>query len=166
MCVVIVSIVLYLIFLFTASSFFGFKEEYKRCHNKLFRQNGFGRPSEWKLSRQKNHDIFNVFKWLTILAILSTFILSNGSAFPLICMGIASVIILPLGIMYGKYRCKDSVKKQCEKFEIPYTQIWTECNLLKKSSGNSWRFCFLLNIFWLVNFEIHFLLYLLNWIKI
>ena len=123
MYVVIVSIVLELIFLFVASSSFGFKEEYKRHHNKLFRENCFGKPAGWKLSRQKNHDIFNVFKWLTVLAILLTVILSYGSVFPLICIGISLVTILPLGIMYGKYRCKNSVKKLCERFKIPYTQI-------------------------------------------
>jgi uncharacterized membrane protein YbaN (DUF454 family) len=114
------------IFGFAARISFCFKEQYKRYYDNLFQENGFHKPYKWGLSRQKNHDVYVTFKWFTILFTILTILFGffNCDILSLIVIvTLPLVIVLPLGEAIGKHLCKTLVKKECKKFQIPFSKI-------------------------------------------
>ena len=129
----ILFIVLAAVFLFITATCFSFKEEYKKHYKKLFEKNGIRRPLNWELSRQKNHDIYHACRWITILLLILAVIFGMLYDFSLllICIMISLIVILPIGIICGKYLCRYVVKKQCKKFNIQCTKDWIDRDSLK-----------------------------------
>ena len=113
------------IFGFATSISFYFKQEYKRYYCKLFEEYGIHRPYKWGISRQKNHDVYVTFKWLTIIFMIVTisFGFSTCDIMSLIVIIAVPLLIVPIGEIIGKDLCRISVKKQCKKFNIPFQTI-------------------------------------------
>ena len=111
-------------FSFLLVYFFRFKEEYKEYHEQLFERANLSRPSEWKLSRLKNHKRYKAFLWLTPMTVILVlgygyFILGDIDSTVLIALTfIVPLIIALFGAIIGKYACQRAVRKECEKFGI------------------------------------------------
>ncbi len=122
---VIASILMW-IFEFATRISFCFKQEYKKYYSKLFEDGGIHRPYNWGISRQKNHDVYVVFKWFTIIFIIITILFGFSVCdIPslIAIIAIPLLIVLPVGEIIGKDLCRISVKKQCKKFDIPFQTI-------------------------------------------
>ncbi len=118
-------IVLSLVSVFMAAASFGFKEKYKDYREKLFKQNQVNVPKKWGISRQRNHEVFSVLHWIAILSISFSVVLGvmfNAQSF-FIGVLVSLVVSLPLGIMFGKYICRVTVMKKCQKFNIPFEEV-------------------------------------------
>lgn len=123
----IISVTLMWLFGFLARVSYCFKEQYKRFYTELFEKQERVRPHKWRLSRQKNHDIFSIFRFFTFMfagVALLFGAISYGDIMALIAIfTLPLLIVLPLGEAIGIYACNVSVKKECKKFKIQYKKL-------------------------------------------
>lgn len=146
----IVSVILEWTACFALGASFKFKEEYKKYHTKLFDTNNSVRPFDWTISRQRNHDRYVLFKWLSVIFILIAVTigcnLDNLVIVFMLTLALPPLIPFLLGKLAGKNLCKKSVEKECERFGMEFEKIWE--SLSKESSS------IFLKIFYNVDFNI------------
>ena len=116
------------VFMFFVAFFFRFKENYKDYYQKLFEQKRIVRPYGWDISRLRNHRRYEIFKWLTFAALIlslgyGTSALDDLFLLVILTLAIPLIIIMPLGTTVGRLSCKNAVKRECEKFSIPFVGI-------------------------------------------
>ena len=114
---------------------FGFKEEYKLFHDKIFVKHGQYRSNFWPISRTKNRAIW---KTTQVLAIISGIIcvvfmaifleqelnsvIAMVTILALTITGFAALVVLVYryGQRWGKKQAPKIVEKTCEKFRVKF----------------------------------------------
>lgn len=104
---------------FARGYLFGFKERYKKWHERLFKITA--RPSSWGMSRQTNHDRYVLAHWAQLVAVTMFLVISllclDSITIPLWAyfLILATTATLPdiIGWLYGKVRCDKVVHKKC-----------------------------------------------------
>ena len=138
----IMSVILEWTSCFAFGASLGFKEEYKKYHIKLFDTNNSIRPFDWTISRQRNHDRYILFKWLSVIFLLIAVTigcnLDNIVIALMLTLALPPLIPFPLGTSVGKYLSKKSVERECLKFGMEFEKIWE--SLSKSLQVFPWRF--------------------------
>lgn len=113
---------------------FGFKEEYKLFHDKIFVKHGRYRSDFWPISRTKNRRIWKITQVLaTIFGIacvvsLALFLKprfeSTDSLTVLtlvtVCFSAIVVVVYKYGKICGKKQAPKIVERTCEKFRVEF----------------------------------------------
>ena len=108
---------------------FSFKERYKEWYKKLFEENG--KPSNWRFSRQTNHDRYTlsqriqlclviVFVVVSLLS-LEDITISFGAYF--ITLAVAVAVPEILGSYCGERACNTAIRKECERCKISIPEL-------------------------------------------
>ena len=109
---------------------FSFKERYKEWYKKLFKENG--KPSNWRFSRQTNHDRYTWSEraqrcFVMVFVIVSLLCLRDitiSLATYFITLTVAVVAPEILGTYLGKRICNKVVRKECKRYKIDIPEIW------------------------------------------
>ena len=118
------------VFCFLASAFeigfsHSFKEMYKRYYKVIFTRNGIDKPYMWPYSRQKNHNRYIAFIWLTSIFGIATIACGIVAKlyWLLIIAIILTLILAIIGKLAGKRICRVKIRRKCKEFRISFNQI-------------------------------------------
>ena len=114
---------------------FGFKEEYKLFHKKIFVKHGRYRSDFWPISRTRNRKIWKTTQVLAIIfgiacvVSLALFLeprfestMSLMVILTLVTVGLSAIVVLVYryGKIWGKKQAPDIVERTCEKFRVEF----------------------------------------------
>ena len=120
---------------FTSGWRFGFKEEYKLFHEKIFVEHGRYRSDFWPISRTQNRRIWKITQVLAIISGILGGVFMISALRPrfestisllivitLMTVGFSAIVIIVYryGKLWGKKQAPNIVKKECEKFRVEF----------------------------------------------
>lgn len=120
-----ISVFCFLISAFEIGFSHSFKEMYKRYYKVIFTRNGIDKPYLWPYSRQRNHNKYIAFIWLTAVFGIAT--IACGIATKLWWFLIFAIILAPvltiIGELTGKKICRSRIKRQCKEFKLTMQEV-------------------------------------------
>ena len=114
---------------------FGFKEEYKLFHDKIFVKHGRYRSDFWPISRTKNRRIWKITQVLAIISGIICVAFMISALVPrfestisllivimLMTVGFSAIAVIAYryGKLWGKKQAPKIVEKTCEKFRVEF----------------------------------------------
>ena len=108
---------------------YSFKKQYKLWCAQLFKDDI--KPASWSLSRQKNHDRYNLYLRrlvVTGLAYVALFFCPGDAIIPLTARIVAPIllglVLYIMGRIRGRPGCDKRVRKECQEHGMDIPTLW------------------------------------------